>query len=576
VIPKKKSCFFAFENWINPTILRKLIFLCLLQLAVFCSHAQSIRLRVSSNSAQEQKIIDSIPVKQQHESLESALEAGNQLMEALQKKGYLESSYTKLKQPNDSICELHFDLKSLTKTARIYCGEQRALFSNSPYTLVGDTLVVPYVSITTALESGLKNLEKNGQVLAKLQLVSIEKHSNYITANLQYTAEQNRKLDALVLRGFTNFPAGHLKSLTKQYQKNTFNAALAKRIKKDFDSYPFCTQIKPPEIQFTKDSTSLYIYLQKRNANSFDGFLGFSNNESRNIVLSGYVDVVLQNVLNRGESIEINWKSNGNLQKTFAGQVELPYLFGSPLALKANLQIFQQDSTFQRTKTDVQLGYWFRFNKRAYLGYQSTESSDIQNVNLATLSDFTNQFTTANYSYTDYSNEELVFPERAKMTITIGLGNRNTSTQKNRQYYMSSYLMKDWKINTKNQLLVRNELYYLQSKSYLINELLRYGGINSIVGFNENSLQGNFLNAARVEYRKNLSQTLYWSSVLDYGFYQDKTISEQYESLTGIGTGLKLANKNGLLSILYAVGSTAKQQLDTKNALIQISFKTFF
>jgi hypothetical protein len=471
---------------------------------------------------------------------------------------------------------LRFELKSLTKTARIFCGGHCKLFSNTPYTLLNDTLIVPYRALASVIDSGLKKLEKNGEVLAKLQLVSIEKNGNYITADLKYTSEQARKLDALVLRGFTNFPSGHIKSLSKQYQKNTFNAGLAKRIKKDFDSYPFCTQIKPPEIQFTKDSTSLYIYVQKRNANSFDGFLGFSNNESDNIVLSGYVDVQLLNVLNRGESIEINWKSNGNQQKTFAGQVELPYLFGSPLALKANLQIFQQDSTFQRTKTEMQLGYWFRFNKRAYLGYQSTESSDIQNVNLATISDFTNQFTTANYSYTDYSNEELVFPERAKLTITVGLGNRNTSTKKNTQYYMSSYLMKDWKINAKNHVLIRNELYFLQSKTYHINELFRFGGINSIVGFNENSLQANSLNATRVEYRKNLSTTLYWTSILDYGLYQDKTIAAQYDSLTGIGSGLKLANKNGLLSILYAVGSTAKQQLDTKNALIQISFKTFF
>jgi hypothetical protein len=136
--------------------------------------------------------------------------------------------------------------------------------------------------------------------------------------------------------------------------------------------------------------------------------------------------------------------------------------------------------------------------------------------------------------------------------------------------------MKDWKINTKNHVLLRNELYYLQSKTYLINELFRFGGINSIVGFNENSLQANFLNATRIEYRKNLSTTLYWTAILDYGLYQDKTIIEQYDSLTGIGSGLKLANKNGLLSILYSVGSTAKQKLDTKNALIQISFKTFF
>jgi len=550
--------------------------LCLLQLVVFCTYSQSISLRVSSSSAYDQKIIDSIPFKQQHNSEAAALAEGNALIDALHKKGYLESSYVKLNESNDTLCALRFELKSLTKLARIFCGNQSKLFSNTVYRLKGDTLIVPYTAIESALESALKNLEKNGEVLAKLQLVSIEKHGHYITADLKYTSEQARKLDALELRGFTNFPSGHIKSLSKQYQKNTFNAALAKRIKKDFDSYPFCTQIKPPEIQFTKDSTSLYIYVQKRNANSFDGFLGFSNNESDNIVLSGYVDVQLLNVLNRGESIEINWKSNGNQQKTFAGQVELPYLFGSPLALKANLQIFQQDSTFQRTKTEMQLGYWFRFNKRAYLGYQSTESSDIQNVNLATISDFTNQFTTANYTYTDYSSEELLFPERAKVNLTVGLGSRNTSAQKNKQQFISSFLMKDWKINAKNHVLIRNELYFLQSKTYLINELFRFGGINSIVGFNENSLQANFLNATRIEYRKNLSATLYWTSILDYGLYQDKTIAEQYDSLTGIGSGLKLTNKNGLLSILYSVGSTAKQKLDTKNALIQISFKTYF
>ncbi|MBU3681443.1 MAG: hypothetical protein FGM16_05840 [Flavobacterium sp.] len=556
--------------------MKKLFFSCLLQLVVLSAYSQSVSLLVRSSSVHEQKIIDSIAIKKQHNSVPAALAEANALIDALQKKGYLESSYIKLNEANDTLFALRFELKSQTKLARIFCGKQSELFSNTAYSIKGDTLIVPYNAIENALESALKKLEKNGEVLAKLQLVSIEKHGHYITADLKYTAEQARKLNALVLRGFTNFPSGHIKSLNKQYQKNTFNASLAKRIKKDFDSYPFCTQIKPPEIQFTKDSTFLYIYVQKRNANSFDGFIGFANNESNKVVLSGYVDLQLLNVLNRGESIEINWKSNGNQQKSFSGQVELPYLFGSPLALKTNLQIFQQDSTFQRTKTEMQLGYWFRFNKRMYIGYQSTESSDIQNVNLPTISDFKNQFTTANYTYTDYSSEEILFPERAKVNVTIGLGNRNTSTQKNRQQFISSFLLKDWKINAKNNILLRNELYYLQSKTYLINELFRFGGINSIVGFNENSLQANFLNATRIEYRKNLSSTLYWTAIIDYGIYQDKTITSQYNSLTGIGSGLKLANKNGMLSILYSVGSTAKQKLDTQNALIQISFKTNF
>ena len=550
--------------------------MCLLQLVVFCTYSQSIRLRVSSSSAHEQKIIDSIPIKQQHNSEAAALAEGNTLIDALHKKGYLESSYVKLKEPIDTLCALRFELKSQTKLARIFCGNQSKLFSNTAYRLKGDTLIVSYTAIESALESALKNLEKNGEVLAKLQLVSIEKHDHYITADLKYTAEQARKLDALVLRGFTNFPSGHIKSLSKQYQKNIFNAALAKKIKKDFDSYPFCTQIKPPEIQFTKDSTSLYIYVQKRNANSFDGFLGFSNSESKKITLSGYVDVLFQNILNSGESIAITWKSDGKQQTTFDGQVELPYLFNSPLALKTQLNLFKQDSTFQNTKTTLQLGYYFRFHKRLYLGYQSAESSDIQNTNSISLSDYKNYFTTASYEYLNQLNSDPLFSDKTKFKLVWGIGQRNTPIKKNKQYFISSFVKHDWRLNEKNHLIVKNEVYYLQSDSYLTNELNRFGGINSVVGFNENSLQANFYNLIRAEYRYQLSGTLFWSILADYGVFQDQTFSLKSSTLTGIGTGIKLATKTGLLNLFYASGSTQNQSFTTNNALIHLSLKSYF
>ncbi len=43
-------------------------------------------------------------------------------------------------------------------------------------------------------------------------------------------------------------------------------------------------------------------------------------------------------------------------------------------------------------------------------------------------------------------------------------------------------------LNSKNSIFIKNQSYYLQSDSYVINELYRFGGINSIRGFNENSL----------------------------------------------------------------------------------------
>ena len=37
----------------------------------------------------------------------------------------------------------------------------------------------------------------------------------------------------------------------------------------------FASEIKTPEVLFAKDSTNLYMYIEKAKSNSFDGFLGF-------------------------------------------------------------------------------------------------------------------------------------------------------------------------------------------------------------------------------------------------------------------------------------------------------------
>ena len=51
--------------------------------------------------------------------------------------------------------------------------------------------------------------------------------------------------------------------------------------------------------------------------------------------------------------------------------------------------------------------------------------------------------------------------------------------------------MNNFYINEKNIINIKNQNYYLKSKNYLTNELYRFGGINSIRGFAENSLQAN-------------------------------------------------------------------------------------
>jgi len=130
-------------------------------------------------------------------------------------------------------------------------------------------------------------------------------------------------------------------------------------------------------------------------------------------------------------------------------------------------------------------------------------------------------------------------------------------------------------LNDKNSFNIKSQNFYLQSENYIINELYRFGGINSIRGFNENSLQGNLLTSILTEYRYVLTPSIYIHSIIDYGYYQDRT-SDINDRVLGLGFGFGLLTKNGLLNLVYANGSTKDQTIKFSNSIIHISFKTTF
>ena len=109
----------------------------------------------------------------------------------------------------------------------------------------------------------------------------------------------------------------------------------------------------------------------------------------------------------------------------------------------------------------------------------------------------------------------------------------------------------------------------------MTNELQRFGGINSIRGFSENSIQANTFNSILTEYRYVLAPNLYVHTIIDYAKLQDNT-SNSKENLLGLGFGFGLLSKNGLFKIVYANGSTKEQAIKLSNSIVHISFNANF
>ena len=105
--------------------------------------------------------------------------------------------------------------------------------------------------------------------------------------------------------------------------------------------------------------------------------------------------------------------------------------------------------------------------------------------------------------------------------------------------------------------------------------MYRFGGINSIRGFNENSLQGNQFSSVLTEYRYVLSPSIYVHSIIDYAYFQDKTTNLK-GNLLGLGFGFGLLTKNGLFNLVYANGSAKDQAIKLSNSMVHISLKARF
>lgn len=552
--------------------MKRFFFILLFILCNQISFGQNFYLKITSDKENETKTIDSIGYKTKHLSVKSLLDEKNLFTKQLTQFGFYDFRELESKKENDSVFSFKFSIGNQTKSIHIYIGKKNEFSELFPDE---NPIQIPVAESEAFLNSIIKKLETKGYSMSNVSLENIERENNFIKANLKIDTGKKRQVNNIVINGIDKFPESHKKNLIRLYKNKVFNQQTLEKLHNDIEKYRFVKQTKYPEILFTQDSTKIYVYLEKAKANSFDGYIGFTNDEQDKVVFSGYVDLILNNVLNSGEKLSLFWKSDGQEQRTFNLGAEIPYIFKSPFGIKANLNIFKQDSTFQNTRTALDLGYYFNYTTRAYIGYQSNESSDIQNANTFSLSDFESTFYTTGFDYTNFKIDDFLFPEKTYFEIKFGTGKRESNIENTNQFFGNLLFRHNLYLNDKNIINIKSQNFYLQSNTYLVNELFRFGGINSIRGFNENSLQGNLLTSILTEYRYVLSPSLYAHSIIDYGYFKDNT-SNTSDTLLGLGFGIGLQTKNGLFNLVYANGSTKEQTAKLSNSIVHISLKANF
>ena len=541
-------------------------------------NAQEIYLNLKGHSAEDQEILESLSSGLVFENM-AALEAKiKQIQKRLYNKGHISLKFLGLK--NEKLeYTAEFELGPSFKSILIF--GYSSLFKPLGYNIKKDVLSersyveVPIVDLEDTLEQLSEGLSGESYTFATLQLKNIQpKDEIQIKADLFINKGSKRTLQKIKVVGYDNFPSSYIKYFLGIKTKKPFKLEQIKSKMELINQLPFAKQKRPAEVLFTNDSTTVYFYLEKTKSNRFDGFLGFGSNEDTGkIQFDGYLNLNLTNNLNFGESLSLNYKNDEIDQKTLDIILQLPYLFGTPLGSTLNLNIFKKDSTFTTIQKEIKLFYQLKKGQRFGLGVRLQQSNVISNTSELSVQDFDNQFYEINYNYYKRKKADLLFPVQSQLELSIAFGRRIAASYVNqRQICLKGFQI--FNFNLKNSFFLKLHLEELQSDKYLINELLRFGGITSVRGFRENSLFATRLGVICSEYRYRLSPGLFIHSVMDAGYFQDSN-NINYD-IYGFGFGFGLRSKGGLLSLTYANGKTKSIPFNLSESKIHLSFTSTF
>jgi hemolysin activation/secretion protein len=204
------------------------------------------------------------------------------------------------------------------------------------------------------------------------------------------------------------------------------------------------------------------------------------------------------------------------------------------------------------------------------------QSNDLLDQQIGSaIKDYTSTFYTARHTFRRIRTNDLLFPTDFLVDTSIGFGHRKSNINREQQVEASLMAAKILNLDNKNSIYIRGSGKALISDSYFTNELFRFGGINSIRGFEENSLLASYYGLINLEYRYRLNSGIYIHTISDGAYFENK-ITKSKEKLFGFGFGFGLITKAGLLKLNYANGKSENQNFKLSNSKIHLSLNAIF
>lgn len=461
-----------------------------------------------------------------------------------------------------------------------------------------DQKPIYYKRVGRLMERILRYCENNGYPFASVKLDSIQIKDNTISGKLNLEKNKLYEIDSVIIKGDAKIKEAYIYNYLDIKPGDVYNEALIRKIKVRLQELPFVTETQSAQAAFFEDKVKLYLYLDNKKASQFDGILGvLPDNITGKVVITGDLKLKLQNSFGRGELIDINWRKLQPRTQDLKAQFVYPFLFSTPFGIDLKLELYKRDTLYLNLNRVAGVQFLLSGNNYIKAFYEA------RSTNLLSTIQYQNTTNVLNLPFIDvstnlyglgYNLEKLDYrynPRRGfAMNATGRVGNKRIRRNGGipseaydgiqlRTLQASGELLFDYFIPIPRRSTVNLGLNsaYLWNEQLFDNELYRIGGLRTLRGFDEESINANLYSILTAEYRYLLERNSYLSVFYDWAYYEkitaaDRVIDRPY----GFGAGINFETPIGIFSLSYAVGKQFNNPIQFRAAKIHFGFVNRF
>lgn len=449
--------------------------------------------------------------------------------------------------------------------------------------------------IGDAFKSVISYYENHGFPFVNVRLDSLNWNGNVLNATMTTNKGNLIRFREIIVKTEDDIDNDFVTQVTGIKKNDVFSIEKIQKIEKIIKELPYLDLSAPTEYEILNNKCDIYVYLKRKNANSFNAILGVLPSDNGGLTITGDAKIKLQNVLKKGEIIDFNWRKLLPLTQNLNIYFKYPYLFKSSFGIDTRFDLYKKDTSYLDLNTRIGVNYEVNPELSVNIFYNNRTSSLLSTEKYQFVSSLPNfadvssnsyglniRFENLNYIYNpikgwDINLEGSVGEKVIKKNIALnpelyeGLDLRTT------QFNINGSISRFIRIKKRSTILLKTDGGWLISKNIFENELFRLGGIRNLRGFDDESIFASSFILGTFEYRFILDEN---SNLFAFSqaMYYDKSLysTNMNDTPYSFGAGINFQTGAGIFSVSYSLGSQLNNPILLRTAKLHFGFVNYF